>query len=107
MDEQLDTAVLLARFKLMVRRQLAESLDLDQLTANPDYARSRLAELEEKAEDVDLLVMLLKVRSRLFPTPLLADRPPPASPPPEASVAPDPTAPTPPTRAYKFGARSW
>ena len=97
MDEQLDTAVLLARFKLLVRRQLAEPVDLDQLTRDPDYARSRLAHLEDMAENEDLLVMLLKVRERLLP-------PPPKPAIPEApAIAPK----TETGRDYKFGARAW
>ena len=94
MDEQLDTAVLLARFKLLVRRQLAEAVDLDLLLRDADYARTRLAHIEDLAENEDLLVMLLKVRERLLPPP----------PSPEATVPPPKAEPI---RDYKFGARSW
>ena len=96
MDEQLDTAVLLARFKLLLRRQLAEAIDLDKLTRDPDYARTRLAQIEDMAENEDLLVMLLKVRERILP---------PAS----APITPEPSLPAPAAAArdYKFGARSW
>lgn len=99
MEEQLDMAVLLARFKLLVRRQLAETVDLDLLTRDAEYARSRLSAIEETAENEDLLVMLLKVRERVLP------------PHPAAGPAPVPAAAAAPKteslRSYKFGARGW
>lgn len=94
MDDKLDTAMLLARFKLLVKRQLAETVDLDRLTREADYARLRLAEIEEKADNEELLVMLLKVRERLRTQPPTADA--------ESGAAS-----TVPVRDYKFGARSW
>lgn len=94
MDEHIDTAVLLARFKLLVRRQLAESVDLDLLTRDPAYARTRLIEIEDKADNEELLVMVLNVRDRLLPV--------------TVAVAPVVTAPKAELlRDYKFGARAW
>lgn len=94
--DPLETARLLARFKLQVRRTLDQSVNLEQLANDPAYAKTRLAEIEDAAEDEDLLVMVLRLRALLLP-----------------AVAPAPTvattepAPSQETRTYKFGARSW
>ena len=45
MDEKLERAQLMARFKLMVKRSLGESVDLERLARDLAYARSRLAEV--------------------------------------------------------------
>lgn len=100
--DSLEAARLLARFKLQVRRLLNQSVDLDKLAHDPDYARTRLAEIEEEADDEELLVQVLRLRALIVPTRA-----------PQPAVAPEQTpgtasAPRPEeTRAYKFGARSW
>lgn len=88
-DEQVELAHMLARFKLHVRRALNESVDLDLLKNDPEYAHDRLAQIEEKAEDEDLLVSVLVLRERL------------------CSRAPAPPVPQPlaPETKYRFGAR--
>lgn len=97
-SDSLETTRLLARFKLQVRRALDQSVNLDQLANDPAYAKARLAEIEDAAEDEDLLVMVLRLRALLLP-------PPPVVAAPAAPVA-EP-APSQETRNYKFGARSW
>ncbi len=98
MNEQLDTVALLARLKLLVKRQFGESIDLDRLLRDKQYAQACLAALEERAETEEVLVMVLRVRQRLFPV---------------AMPTPTPVAVTAggdeqgAARNYKFGARSW
>jgi len=92
MDKQLETTQLLARFKLQVKRKLGQSVDLELLTRDPAYARQRLSELEELAEDEELLIMVLRMRDLLKPTPPVASENP---------------AKTPETRSYLHGARAW
>jgi hypothetical protein len=105
MTKQMETAQLLARFKLQVKRALGQSVDLERLTREPGYARQRLSEIEEAAEDEELLVMVLRMRDLLLPfTPAVA------------LVAPaSEIVPTPPEvanktseiRSYLMGARAW
>lgn len=105
MNKQMETAQLLARFKLQVKRSLGETVDLESLSRNPTYARQRLAEIEEAALDEELLVMVLRLRDLLLP----------AEPAPETvaeSAIPLPTGATPEpaakeTRKYLMGARAW
>ena len=80
----------LARFKLGVRRSLGESVNLDALRTDLDYRTRTLADIEERADDEDLLVSLLLVREML-------DR---RS---DSDVTSDGTKPV---RDYRFGARS-
>lgn len=98
LPDSLETARLLARFKLQVRRTLDQSVNLEQLAHDPDYAKARLAEIEDAAEDEELLVMVLRLRALLLPLPPVATAPPPSAPEPAPSQE---------TRNYKFGARSW
>jgi hypothetical protein len=91
-DEQVELAHMLARFKLHVRRELNESVDLDLLKNNPEYARVRLSQIEEKAEHEDLLVSVLMLRERL------CNRAP-------ATQEPQPRAPEVSVTKYRFGAR--
>lgn len=71
MQDSTEYARQLARFKLAVRRQLSQSVDLERLVQDPIYAQARLAEIEEIADDEDLLVMVLTLRHKLLPaTPL-------------------------------------
>lgn len=92
MDDTLEKAQLMARFKLMVKRQLGQSVDLEGLGRDPAYARERLAAIEEAADDEELLVMVLRLRDLLVPP---ADAP---------AAAPSSARPT---RSYTLGARSW
>jgi len=95
LPDSLETARLLARFKLQVRRTLDQSVNLEQLASDPHYAKARLAEIEDAAEDEELLVMVL--RALLLPPPLATA---PVAPAPEPAASQE-------TRNYKFGARSW
>lgn len=88
-DEQVELAHMLARFKLQVRRELNESVDLDLLKNNPEYAHERLSQIEEKAEDEDLLVNVLMLRERLC----------------SRAPAPPESQPEEPQTKYRFGAR--
>ncbi len=67
MDAKLELAQMLARFKLMVRRSLNQTVDLDRLAREPDYARIRLTEIEDAAMDEELLVMVVRLRDWLVP----------------------------------------
>lgn len=99
MDEKIEHARLLARFKLQVRRQLGQSVDLDRLVQDAEYARTRLAEIEDLADDEELLVMLLTLREQILPRSAANA----SAPPPEVAVPPK----TAESRNYKFGARGW
>lgn len=105
MDEKLERAQLMARFKLMVKRTLSQTVDLERLGREPAYARERLAEIEEAALDEELLIMVLRLRDLLLPAPE-----------PVVVVAPAPVVIAPveipresskETRNYMMGARSW
>jgi hypothetical protein len=102
MEKQMEMAQLLARFKLQVKRTLGESVDLESLTRNPAYAKQRLSEIEEAADDEDLLVMVLRLRDLLLPVeslPAAVETPlvPPVAEPPVKQE----------NRSYLMGARSW
>lgn len=103
-NKQMETAQLLARFKLQVKRSLGETVDLESLSRNPAYARQRLAEIEEAALDEELLVMVLRVRDLLLPVEIVPE--PATEPAPlPASAAPEPAPKE--TRNYLMGARAW
>ncbi|WP_303785854.1 hypothetical protein [Azovibrio restrictus] len=91
---------LLARLKLQVRRLLNQSVDLEKLSRDPEYARQRLAEIEELAGDEELLVLVLRLRDLLCPLPAVE---------PQADAMPEPPGPVSqgPSRDYRFGARAW
>lgn len=91
----MELAQLLARFKLMVRRSLNQSVDLERLTREPAYARIRLTEIEDAAMDEDLLVMVIKLREWLVP-PLG-----------EEKKTPEKSASANKLRDYRLGARAW
>ena len=104
-EQEIETVRLLARFKLQVRRNFDRAVDLKALSEDRAYAESVLSEIEDLAEDEELLVMVLRLRERL-----LAPPPEPA----QAPVAPAPLAPAAATpsataarlaRDYRFGAR--
>lgn len=69
MDEpsRIELIRLLAKFKLQVRRQLNQTVDLYQLENDVAYARDRLSEIEDEADDEELLVMVLHLRELLVP----------------------------------------
>jgi hypothetical protein len=96
MDQKLEQAQLMARFKLMVKRTLNQSVDLERLSRDQAYARERLAEIEEDALDEDLLVMVLRLRDLFVPVAAIAL--PVIEAVPEAAKE---------TRNYKMGARAW
>lgn len=102
MDEKLEKAQLMARFKLMVKRTLSQTVDLERLGREPAYARERLAEIEEAALDEELLIMVLRLRDLLLPAPapVVAVAPPPP-------VAEIPVVSQKETRNYMMGARAW
>lgn len=95
MSEELELMQLMARFKLQVRRQLNQMVDLDLLKIDSAYARTRLSEIENLADDEELLMMVLRLRSSLLSV----------APPPAPNVIDEPLADT--GHRYKFGARSW
>lgn len=102
MDKTMELAQTLARFKLQVKRTLGESVDLERLSRDTAYARQRLSELEEMAEDEELLIMVLRVRELVVPAePFVA----PANVPPQAAA--QSAAPQKETRNYLMGARAW
>lgn len=96
-QERVELTRLMAKFKLAVRRQLNQSINLERLQNEPDYAREQLAALEEQIDDEELLVTLLVLRDRLIPNP--ADEP--------APEMHQPAEPAPPPQArYRLGPRS-
>lgn len=107
MDDAMARAQLLARFKLQVKRTLGETVDLEALTRDPQYARQRLSEIEDAATEEELLIMVLRIRDLLLPAPPVLET---------QNEAPSSAAkPTPPpapasakeTRNYLLGARAW
>lgn len=107
MDDAMARAQLLARFKLQVKRTLGETVDLEALTRDPQYARQRLSEIEDAATEEDLLIMVLRLRDLLLPAPptaeVLAETTSPVTEP-SPSAAP---APAREMRNYLLGARAW
>lgn len=89
MDKPLEFVQLLARFKLQVKRSLGERVDLEALARDSAYARQRLAEIEDAADDEELLILVQRVRDVVLPPPPQAAEPAGAS------------------RRYLTGARSW
>jgi hypothetical protein len=102
MDKTMELAQMLARFKLQVKRTLGETVDLERLSREPAYTRQRLSELEEMAEDEDLLIMVLRMRDMLLPADIAQVVATPA-----AVVAAPAAAPQKETRNYLMGARAW
>lgn len=101
MNTQMEMAQLLARFKLQAKRTLGESVDLERLTRDPAYARQRLNEIEDLADDEDLLIMVLRLRDYLLSavTEQVANPPPVAEAGSARSIGE--------MRNYLKGARSW
>ena len=98
-EAELETARLLARFKLMVRRSLDRSVNLAAMQADPVQAAAVLDEVEELADDEELLTMVVRLRERLLASAPEALR----EPLPEAEVPA--TVARPSVRDYRFGAR--
>lgn len=92
MNEELELMQLMARFKLQVRRQLDQLVDLDRIKSDSAYARTKLSEIENLADDEELLMMVLRLRNLLL-----------SAAPVDAKTAPPDNH----GRSYKFGARSW
>jgi len=90
-ENEIEMATLLARFKLKVRRDLGLSVDLSAMSADKAYAEKSLKEVEELAEDEDLLVMVIRLRHLLGQG---------------GAKAGDSQAQNG-GRSYQFGARSW
>ena len=104
MEKQIERAQMLARFKLQVRRTIGQSVDLDRLTRDPAYARQRLSEIEDAADEEELLVSVLRMRDLLLP--IAPDVP--VEPLVETLVVePELPAQTTETRNYLMGARAW
>ena len=91
--QQTELVRMLASFKLTVKKTLQKSVDLEALAKDVAYAKKCLAEVEDAAESVELLVLVMKLRELLV---FNAPEPAPAAE--DASKE---------TRDYKFGARSW
>lgn len=107
MDDAMARAQLLARFKLQVKRTLGETVDLEALTRDPQYARQRLSEIEDAATEEDLLIMVLRLRDLLLPAPPVRETHNETP-----SIAVEPTMLQAPaaakeTRNYLMGARAW
>ncbi|MDR3412864.1 MAG: hypothetical protein P4L87_18270 [Formivibrio sp.] len=67
MDEHIELLRLLARLKLQVRRELDQSVDLERLKNDSQYARARLDEIEESTTDEEVLINVLRLREMLLP----------------------------------------
>ncbi|RMX03449.1 hypothetical protein D8I35_16320 [Corticibacter populi] len=98
-ESEFELAQLMARFKLHVRKHLGLAVDLEQMANDKTYASAMLRAVENEAEDEDLLILLVRLRSRL-------NRPAPVSTAGEAPAATDtPRKPSPLLRDHRFGAR--
>ena len=102
MDQRLETAQLMARFKLCLRRSLQSSVDLQRMTQDRDYAQQVLRDAEDRADTEELLVLTLQLRDALFPAAMRQIEPVVAAP-----LPPPATSDSGQTRNYKFGARAW
>jgi hypothetical protein len=97
---------LLAKFKLMVKQQLKKNVDLEKLTSNPEYARAALRELEDAANEEEMLLMVLHMREVLLPADTAPAPAPVAAPAPTTPVSEEKKEPEG-KQTYLFGARSW
>ena len=100
-ETDFDTAVLMARLKLHARKQLGITVDLAQLEADADYASATLRTIEDQAEDETLLVLVVRLRSKLVKAPAASPLQSIAS----AAVPKDPPRPPQFLRDHRFGAR--
>ena len=95
MDNKMEMAQLLVRFKLQVKRSLGESIDLERMSTDQEYARQRLKDIEDSSEDEALLVMVVRLRDYLGRA---------SSTPAEQPGSANKSAPM---RSYTMGARAW
>lgn len=95
-EAELETARLLARFKLQVRRSLDRSINLADLQAGPAEAAAVLDEIEALAGDEALLTLVACLRERLLVR---------SAPAIEVPDAPRPMNERTMIRDYRFGAR--
>ena len=101
MDDRLEIARLLARYKLAVRRSLQQSVDLQLMVQDRNYADFKLRETEDAAGNEELLILIVQLREALFPAaPVQAVI---AAPINSALIQSDSGQ----TRTYVGGARSW
>ncbi|MBR0567752.1 hypothetical protein J5J83_16630 [Azoarcus sp. L1K30] len=64
-EADIELARLLARFKLQVKRTLGRSVNLAAMTGDRAYAAATLDEVEELAEDEELLLLVIRLREGL------------------------------------------
>lgn len=95
-EAELETARLLARFKLQVRRSLDRSVNLADMQTSPAEAAAVLDEIEALAEDEALLTLVVCLRERLLAR---------SAPTLEVRVAPQSVSEQTMVRDYRFGAR--
>lgn len=95
MDNKMEMAQLLVRLKLQVKRSLGESIDLERMSTDREYARQRLKDIEESSEDEALLIKVVRLRDYLMQA---------SSTPAEQSSTASKSAPM---RSYTMGARAW
>lgn len=63
--DYIETARLMAQFKLQVSRSLDMAVDIDAMARDPGYAGRILADVEGRARDAELRATLRKLRERL------------------------------------------
>lgn len=56
----------MASLKLAAKRSLRMAVNLEYLANDPNYARICLAEIEEAANDEDLLILVMRLRELLL-----------------------------------------
>lgn len=107
MDYEVELACHLMRMKVAARRELGLQLDLDQLKADPAYARRVLEDIESATTDAAQKQRVQRVRELMQPgardaahPSVPAALPAPAAPSQRTSKAPQQG------RDYRFGARS-
>lgn len=64
-DTDMETAILMARFKIQARKHLDLPVDLDKLEHDETYAQALLQAAEQESEDEGLLVLVMRLRARL------------------------------------------
>lgn len=64
-EADIEMARLLARFKLQVKRMLGRSVSLTAMTGDNAYAAATLDEIEELADDEELLLLVIRLREGL------------------------------------------
>lgn len=92
----------LAQLRVMARKQLNLAIDLERFVADREWSRDILRQIED-ADDAELVLLSLSVRSKLGLL-TMAAAPEPAPAPLPAPVIAEAAGPAP--SKYKFGARS-